>query len=152
MMKTNTLAFLTMICLSGALASGCIEFERKSSLGPSGTGTLLGNWTSGSLVPQPNQCSDFKWNVTEQNGNSASGTFSASCAGDLELSGTAQGTLNGSVVTWTAQANATAPGLSSVCPISLSGTAELLVDSIRIPYSGTTCLGPVSGVETLKRN
>jgi hypothetical protein len=151
-MKNKTLLTVMSLCLAAGLAAGCIEFERESSLGPSGTGALLGNWTSGSLVPQPNQCSDFKWNVTEQTGNSASGTFSASCAGNLELNGTAQGTLNGSVVTWTAQANATAPGLAAACPISLAGTAELLVDSIRIPYSGTTCLGPVSGVETLKKN
>jgi len=33
----------------------------------------------------------------------------------------------------------------------LSGTAELGVDSIRIPYSGTTCLGTVSGVEILNK-
>lgn len=151
-MKNASVVSVTSLCLVATLAAGCIEFERQSSLGPSGTGALVGNWTSGSLVPQPNQCSDFKWNVTEQNGNSASGTFSASCAGDLTLTGTAQGTLNGSVITWTAQANATAPGLSATCPISLAGTAELLVDSIRIPYSGTTCLGPVSGVETLKKN
>jgi hypothetical protein len=38
------------------------------------------------------------------------------------------------------------------CEISLTGTAELLSESIRIPYSGDTCLGKVSGVETLKRN
>jgi hypothetical protein len=37
------------------------------------------------------------------------------------------------------------------CTVNLTGTAELLVDSIRIPYSGTTCLGAVNGVETLQR-
>lgn len=151
-MKNVTLMTLTSLCLAAGLSAGCIEFERKSSLGPSGTGALVGNWTSGSLIPQPGQCGDFKWNVTEQTGNSAAGTFSATCAGDLKLTGTAQGRLNGSVITWSAQANATAPGLSAACPISLTGTAELLIDSIRIPYSGTTCLGPVSGVETLKKN
>jgi hypothetical protein len=35
--------------------------------------------------------------------------------------------------------------------VTLSGTAELGVDSIRIPYSGDTCLWKVSGVETLRR-
>ena len=145
-------AIFTALSLAAGLASGCISFERKSTLGPSGTGAaaLLGNWTSGNLIPQPGQCSDFKWDVTEQTGNSAAGSFSATCAGDLEISGTAQGTLNGAVVTWTAQANASVPGIPT-CAITLAGTAELLVDSIRVPYSGTTCLGPVSGIETLKK-
>jgi hypothetical protein len=135
------------------MGGGCISFERESTLGPSSTGgaALVGNWTSGSLIPQPNQCSDFSWDVTEQTGNSASGRFSAVCAGDLRLSGTASGTLNGSLITWNADATATAPGLNASCPIKLQGTAELLVDSIRIPYQGTTCLGPVSGIETLRR-
>ena len=145
-------SLLTALWLVAGLSAGCIGFERKSSLGPSGTGAaaLLGNWTSGSLIPQPGQCSDFKWDVTEQTGNSAAGSFSATCAGDLKITGTAQGTLSGSVVTWNAQANASVPGIPT-CAITLAGTAELLVDSIRVPYSGTTCLGPVSGVETLRK-
>ena len=141
-----------VLALVTGMAAGCIGIERKSTLEPTGgAGALLGNWTSGSLIPQPGQCSDFKWDVTEQTGNSAAGSFSATCADDLKISGTAQGTLTGSVVNWSAQATASVPGLAS-CPIALTGTAELLVDSIRVPYSGTTCLGPVSGVETLRRN
>ena len=34
----------------------------------------------------------------------------------------------------------------------LTGTAEIGVDSIRVPYSGDTCLGKVSGVEVLRKN
>jgi len=142
-----------LVALSIALTAACIGYERKSTLGPSttGIGALLGNWTSSNLVPSPGTCSDFKWNVTQQTGNSASGTFSATCAGDLKVSGTANGTLAGSIITWNALANATVPGLPS-CPITLSGTAELGVDSIRVPYSGDTCLGRVSGVEVLRKN
>ena len=143
-----------VICVAALVivTSGCLGYERESSLGPSGTGAagLLGNWTSGSLIPQPGQCGDFKWDVTEQTGNSAAGSFSAVCAGNLRMNGTARGTLSGSIITWSAQATASVPEIPS-CPITLAGTAELLVDSIRIPYSGTTCLGPVSGVETLRR-
>jgi hypothetical protein len=68
----------------------------------------------------------------------------------LKDAGTAAGTLNGSVINWSANANAVAAGMPS-CAILLTGTAELGVDSIRIPYSGSTCLGPVSGVEILNR-
>jgi hypothetical protein len=145
-------SLVTALSLAAGMTTGCFEYERKSTLGPTGTGAaaLLGSWTSGNLIPQPGQCSDFKWDVTEQTGNSAAGTFSATCAGDLKIAGTARGTLSGSVVTWNAQANASVPGIPS-CAIALTGTAELLVDAIRVPYSGTTCLGPVSGVETLRK-
>ncbi|HET7699216.1 MAG TPA: hypothetical protein VFK57_26080 [Vicinamibacterales bacterium] len=113
---------------------------------------LMGNWASASanVIPSPASCSDFKWNPTEQTSNSAKGSFSASCAGDLKVTGTATGTLSGSTINWSATANAATPVLSA-CGITLSGTAELGVDSIRIPYSGNTCLGAVSGVEILNR-
>jgi hypothetical protein len=132
--------------------SGCIGFERKSTLGPTATGisALLGNWSSSNLIPAASSCSDFKWSVTDQTSTSASGSFSATCAGDLRVSGTARGQLSGSTITWNAEGNASAPGLTS-CAISLTGTAELQTDSIRVPYSGDTCLGKVSGVETLRR-
>jgi hypothetical protein len=145
--------FLLILSVAAA-AAGCIGFERKSSVtGPSATGisALLGNWSSSNLIPSPNACTDFKWNVTEQTATTAKGSFSASCTGDLKLSGTAQGTLSGGGISWTAQGIGTAPGLPS-CAISLTGTAELGLDSIRVPYTGDTCLGKVSGTEILRRN
>ena len=146
-------ALLVVWSIAAASAAGCIGFDRKSSItGPSATGigALSGNWSSSTIIPSPDACTDFKWNATEQTATSARGSFSATCAGDLKLTGTAQGTLSGSGIGWTAQGNATAPGLTA-CAITLNGTAELGPDSIRIPYSGSTCLGPVSGVEELKR-
>jgi hypothetical protein len=142
-------AALSALALS---STACLEFEHKNSTGPSATGigALAGTWASTNLIPAPSTCTDFKWSVTEQSTTSAGGTFSASCAGDLKLSGTAQGTLKGALIDWTAQGNATAPGLTS-CQINLGGTAELTTDSIRIPYSGNTCVGAVSGVENMKR-
>ena len=144
-------AFIALVL--AAAASACTGYERESTLGPSATGVaaLMGNWTSANLVPSSDACTDFKWNVTQQTGNTASGTFSATCKGDLKVSGTANGTLSGSTVTWTVQATASVAGVVS-CPISLNGTAELGVDSIRVPYAGDTCLGKVSGVEILKKN
>lgn len=145
---------LLALCLAASTASSaCLGYERTSTVGPSATGVsaLLGNWTSSNLVPSSSACSDFKWNVTQQTGTTASGTFSATCTGDLKVSGTASGTLSGSTVTWNANATASVPNLPS-CPITLSGTAELGIDSIRVPYSGETCLGRVSGVEVLRKN
>jgi hypothetical protein len=141
------------VALALVATSACIGYERKTTLGPTTTGisALLGNWTSSNLGSTANACTDFKWNVTQQTGNSASGTFSATCAGDLRVSGTANGMLSGSTITWNAQGTASVPNLPA-CAITLSGTAELGVDSIRVPYSGDTCLGKVSGVEVLKKN
>jgi hypothetical protein len=143
-----------VVCLSmAASAAACIGFERTSTVtAPSaaGVGTLMGSWSSSSLVPTPSSCTDFKWNVTEQTGNTAKGSFSATCAGDLKLTGTAQGTLNGSTIDWSADGLANAAGLSN-CNITLKGTAEIGVTTVRVPYAGDTCLGKVSGVETLSR-
>ncbi|HSC26801.1 MAG TPA: hypothetical protein VLD67_05980 [Vicinamibacterales bacterium] len=149
MTKTHSLAALTV---AAALASGCFGYERESTVGPSATGisALMGTWTSNDVIPAAGQCSDFKWDVTEQTANTASGSFSATCAGDLKINGTARGTLNGAVIVWSAEATASVPGLAS-CPISLAGTAELQDDSIRVPYSGDTCVGKVNGVEILRR-
>ena len=146
-MKNRILAAL--LAVSAIAASGCIGFERKSSLtGPTaaGNGALMGTWTSNNLIPSPASCTNFVWSVSEQTSTSARGSFSATCAGDLKVTGTAQGAFSGAAsIAWSGTANATGPGLTS-CTVSLSGTAELLVDSIRIPYSGDTCLGKVSGV------
>lgn len=151
-MKNYVFAIVASISVA---ASGCVGYQSKSTMtGPTAAGVnaMIGNWTSAtaSVIPAAASCTDFKWNATEQTSSSARGSFSASCAGDLKVAGTATGTLNGTVVDWAANANASAPGITS-CAILLSGTAELGVDSIRVPYSGTTCLGPVSGVEILKR-
>ena len=135
-----------------ALSTACMGFERQSTTGPSagGMSALMGSWSSSNLVPSPSSCADFKWNVREQTATSAKGSFSASCAGDLRLAGTAEGTLSGSTINWSAQGTASAPGLTS-CNFALTGTAVLGMDAVRVPYSGTTCLGAVQGEEILRK-
>jgi hypothetical protein len=148
MNKTILVAVLALV------ASGCVGFEHKNSVtGPSaaGIGALVGTWTSASIIPSPTSCTDFSWAATEQTTTTAKGTFSAACAGDTKYSGTAEGELNtNGTITWRAQANASGPGMPS-CGLALNGSAELMTDGIRIPYSGTTCVGAVSGVEILKK-
>jgi hypothetical protein len=151
-MKKHILACGFAVMSSLALA-GCFGFEHTSSTtGPTATGisALMGSWSSASVIPSPSSCTDFQWNVTEQTSTTAKGSFSATCAGDLKVNGTAQGSLNGSSIVWSATGTATSPGLPS-CAITLNGTAELGADSIRVPYSGDTCLGKVSGVEVLRK-
>jgi hypothetical protein len=151
-MNMRILVTLSVIALASA---GCSSLEHKSSLtDPSvaGNNSLLGNWTSSTLIPTPSTCTDFKWNVSEQTSSSMKGSFSASCPGDLKFTGVAQGSLTTPVaIKWDADGNATGPGLTS-CHIVLSGTATLSTDSIIVPYEGTTCLGAVKGIETLKKH
>lgn len=145
--------FASALALSLA-AAGCASFEHTSTTtGPSATGVaaLMGTWASASsVVPSASTCSDFKWNATEQTPTTAKGSFSATCAGTLKVTGTAQGVLSGSVITWSAQGDATgSDGIA--CRITLTGTAEIGANSIRVPYSGDTCMGKVSGVEILNK-
>ena len=146
---------LVVLSIAAATAGACTGLEHKSSLTQpttAGIGALMGDWTSSTLIPTPSTCTDFKWNATEQTATTASGSFSATCANELKLTGTAQGSmLSPTQIAWTAQGNGTAPGLTS-CAITLTGTADLGIDTIRVPYSGDTCLGKVSGIESLKRH
>ena len=135
------------------VVAGCASFEHNSTTtGPSSTGVagLMGTWASASnVIPSASTCSDFKWNATEQTATRAKGSFSATCAGDLKVAGTAQGVLTGSDITWSAEGDATTAGIA--CRITLTGTAEIGANSIRVPYSGDTCVGKVSGVEILNK-
>ena len=144
--------FASALALSAAVA-GCAGFEHTStttSPSASGVAGLMGTWASAStVIPSASTCSDFKWNATEQTATAAKGSFSATCAGDLKVAGTAQGVLSGSVIAWSAEGDATTAGIA--CRITLTGTAELGANSIRVPYSGDTCLGKVSGVEILNK-
>ena len=156
-MKKYILASAAAVSIA---AVGCVGFEHKSSstaptTPTSGVQALMGSWQSVNsatgVIPSPSTCSDFKWNATEQTATTAKGYFSANCAG-VAYAGTASGTLTGTVIAWGANGTATGAGLpQSPCAITLTGTAELGTDSIRVPYSGSTCAGNVSGVEILKR-
>ena len=150
-MKNYIFVSALALCVASA---GCAGFEHTStttSPTAAGVSALMGTWASASsVIPSVSSCSDFKWNPTEQTPTSAKGSFSASCAGDLKVAGTAQGTLSGTLITWTATGVAQAPSVP-LCGITLTGTAELGANSIRVPYSGDTCLGKVSGVEILNK-
>jgi hypothetical protein len=151
-MKNRT--FMVVLSIAVAAAAGCTSFDRESSVTSptaAGNNSLLGTWTSGNLIPTASTCTDFVWTVSEQTATSAKGSFSATCAGELKLTGTAQGMFTDpTTIAWSATGNATGPGLTS-CAISLSGTATLGTESIRIPYEGNTCLGRVSGIESVRK-
>ena len=153
-MKRLTLILLTV--LTAAASAACFEFGTKTSPSPIVTQGLSGSWATTQSLPGvsgslQDSCVNFKWTVTEHTATSAAGTFSATCLGNMQVQGSANGTLNGITLTWAANATAVVPG-QPACQIALNGTATLEADNrIRIPYSGTTCLGPVSGTEIISR-
>jgi len=141
--------------LVAALASGaCFNpFSPTQPTTPTTTGVqaLNGTWASvSSTTTLTNTCTNFRWIVTDINGNTGSGTFTATCFTNMSVSGTATGTMSGDTITWTATAIGRSP-TSPDCPISLSGTAVLDNNQIRVPFTGTTCQGPVSGTEILRQ-
>lgn len=140
-----------------AVSTGCFELSRQASsiTGPTGAGlsvsALAGTYRSISSIPTADSCTDFSWTVTESTSNSAKGNFSASCQNNaLQVSGTAEGTQTGNNIVFLVNATAVSSGVS--CAISLSGTAVVETDQIRVPYTGTSCFGNVSGTEILKRD
>ena len=112
------------------------------------TGTFSSTQSAGS---QQGTCGGFSWTISSITATSVSGNFSATCNGSVPMngSGSAQATLGSNgTINWTGTAIASVPGNSN-CAVALSGTLEPALTGFKISYSGTTCLGPVSGTETL---
>lgn len=153
-MKNTTLRSVSVLGLA-VLAGACFEFERTGSVaGPSNGSTLslLGNWasTSAGTFPTAESCSGLQWTITSETANGFAGDFHVTCAGGVTLDGTASGTINGSTITFQASgvANGLVPGS---CNFTLSGTGYILTDAFQVDYTAMTCVGPLSGSETLKR-
>lgn len=124
---------------------------------PAASTALGGTWATTQSIPGASgslndSCVNFKWAVTQFNGTAGSGTFSATCMGNVNVTGSASAALTTATsATWIANAIGTVPN-QPPCAVAISGTATLEASNqIRIPYSGTTCLGPVSGTEVIQR-
>jgi len=147
---------IALILAAAGASAACFDFATKTSPTPSASTLLGGTWSTTQSLPGvtgslQDSCVNFQWTVTSFTGTSGSGTFSATCLGNMQVACSASGTLSGSTLNWSANATASVPGNPS-CAISISGTATLEANNqIRIPYSGTTCLGPVSGTEIIHR-
>ena len=164
----NRLRSIGLVGLLAIAASMGCEFTRGSnalspSNTPSGTANngsntaFVGTWTSevtsnvNAALPDPKSCSNFIWNVATQTATSASGTFSLTCLGSITVNGTASGNISGNNVTINVAGTGNLPAVGA-CAFSLTGNGVLEGEVLRIPYTGTTCLGPVSGTETLRKN
>jgi hypothetical protein len=150
---------LACVAAASIAATGCIGYQHSSTVTtPTSTGSdaLVGTWQSVSdantnIIPDPNTCTNFKWTASSQTATSAAGIFSATCNG-VAFAGSASGTLTGTTVAWSANGAGAGPSLpQNPCQITLTGTAQLAPNSITVPYTGSTCMGPVSGTQTLNK-
>ena len=152
-MRATAMAMAIGIAMT---TGGCVETKHEGPASPTEMVKVLttGNWTStATAVPtafNPGSCGNLEWKIETITSTSASGTFKATCGGGLTLEGSAEGTLSGLTANLKADGTVTGPGIG--CPFALTGTAVPEgLDAVRITYSGTTCLGPVSGSEVLKK-
>lgn len=142
------------VVVAAALLAGtaCIEFQRVSS-GPTSARELINSLTAGLYsstgAVSADACGNFEWSITELTGTTAKGTFGATCPGPIRLSGSAEGTLNGTVVSYRASGSAETP--IGACPFTLTGTATLEGDGVRVNYSANTCVGTFTGSELLRK-
>lgn len=131
------------------LSTACAGLDMSGPTGLSGVASLLGTWNSASSVGAgASSCTNFQWRLTGQQGNNVAGDASAIC-GPVAVSGTVSGTIDGKDVSFQVSGSAAGSGVS--CPFSITGTARIEGDALRVPYSGTTCLGPTQGEEVLRR-
>ena len=142
-----------------ATAAACVETKHEAPASPTQVNQAVqalatGSWTSAATAApsalSPGSCGNLEWKITSITATAASGTFKATCGGGLTLDGTAEGALNG--LSADLKASGTVTGTGIACSFALTGTAMLEgADSVRVTYSGTTCLGPISGSEVLKK-
>lgn len=140
---------LTFALVVALLASACTN---APTVPAPAANALLGTWASVSSAPSTTgTCANFQWGITEMSGLTVSGTFSATCAGSLQVTGTGSGTLTMTSLDWKVAGTASGATVPS-CAVILAGSASLQTDgTIVIPYSGTTCQGAVSGTQTIRK-
>jgi hypothetical protein len=112
--------------------------------------SYIGTWTGPTVAPVAQSCGGLQWKVTSQTGNQVSGDFAANCAEDVKLAGTMTATHSDTSIPWAATGTATKG--ATTCPFNMTGTGTFQgTSNIVVNYSGTSCNGPVSGSETIKR-
>lgn len=156
MTRMRRMAVAAALAAAIGIAAACVETRHENPASPTPALAVLsaGSWTSSTAAVasslDPKACGNLEWTITSLTGTSASGTFKAVCGGGLTLEGSAEGKLNG--LTADLSVSGTVAGAGMACTFSLVGTAlPEGLDRVRINYSGSTCLGPVSGSEVIRK-
>lgn len=151
------------LALAAALFGSACAFDQNGNiilpgnpdLGPTNnSGGLTGIWTSNGQI-SADSCTSFQWNITSQTATTLAGNFSALCANVVTITGSASGQLSGQNnqhVAMQVSGVASVSGVTTTCGFSLTGNGVVQgTDAMVVDYTGTTCLGPVSGTELLRR-
>lgn len=152
-MKLLRIALILTLAVS---STACLDMFKNifdSPTDPSAPGDIrsyLGTWSGTAITPAAQSCGGMQWKITSQTGSQASGTFFATCADGVKLEGTMTATHGETSIPWAATGTATQG--TTTCPFSMTGTGTFQgTSSIVVNYAGTSCIGPVSGSETIKR-
>ena len=149
----RTALILTVAVSSTACASTCSRTSSVADRADRTNGEVrsyLGTWAGPTIAPAAQSCGSLQWKITSQTGSQASGDFSATCADGVKLAGTMTATHGDTSIPWAATGTATKG--RATCPFSMTGTGTFQgTSNIVVNYAGTSCNGPVSGSETIKR-
>ncbi len=172
-MRASSFSFLA---LAVVIAAGGCAFERGSTgvspssssdtpaqtSAPAGTTPIvdaqayMGTWSTAAaptLALNPSTCGNLQWSISSQTSSQISGTFSAACAGGISLSGTATGQIgNLQSIPISIIGTGSLPGFPS-CAFQIDGTGTVMDNNtaLQVVYTGTTCVGPIRGTETLRK-
>jgi hypothetical protein len=119
----------------------------------SASSPFSGTWAGPSFNGLPNitSCTDLRWQIDDVSLPDLAGSVSAVCGGAVTVTANLTGKQQSNDVA-DLTANGQAVGFGITCGFSLNGVGRRESDnSIKLDYQGTTCLGPVSGSELLRR-
>jgi hypothetical protein len=151
----HTTNVLAPTSATAAAVAGTTSGNTGTTTSSSGSSSsLVGTWASTTSATAPvsaSSCSSFQYQITTQTASNIAGTFAATC-GTATLTGIATGTINGTAVALTATGTAVIPGVPS-CPFTLQGNGSIIDNgtTLNVPFTGTTCQGPVSGTAVLHK-
>ena len=158
-MKSRVAAACLLACVVSAgcdlpFLGGKDKDGTSNPTGPSGPSSLdafAGTWSSISASNPATGCGNLKYTVTPTTTSAATVTFSATCAGNIAVTGSGSGTLSGDTISWSASGLVSQGGVN--CPFTFTnGKATLGADgNVTVNYSGTVCGIPVSGTEVVKK-
>jgi hypothetical protein len=148
-------ALIVTLAAGSTACVGPLKDWFSSPESPSDSTTVrsyLGTWVGPAVTsfPTAQSCGNLQWKITSQTGAQISGDFQAACSGGLTLVGTLAATHGETTIPWAASGTATQGSMT--CTFNMTGTGTFQgTSNILVNYAGTTCLGPVSGSETIKR-
>lgn len=149
MMRVLVLTTFVVAQSTGGCLSSLKDAIPTGTSGEPAMEAFSGDWGSIAASAASNACTDFSWRVTDVTITGATGEWSARCLTAIPVNGTATASVVDGEVRWTATGAGTIEGAS--CPVALAGASGLANGQLRISYSGTTCLGQVSGTEILRK-